>query len=325
MADPNDPWADDARRDDPFADDRFADDPRDGAAGGPDPDRGDGPHADLGTYASDRDVLADNPKKGVGTGVKVLVGLLIAGGLACLVCCGSVWMYVSSISNNAVDAPAAVRARTDEILTVDIPETFEPDGAFRMSAPPVVNWFFDFTMDIAGYGTEGGGQLIVVKFAGPPGMSDGASPEEMKGQVETQMQSQNGGGVRVNVESSETRTYNTADGRGVDWQFAKGTGVAQDGTTQGPYRQVRGALIDGDDVYVIQLAVPEEEYDEAAVVAMLKSIRLVDPQTEPVPADAETPLRDPAAEGEVVEPGDDPLDGDPPGDEEVPLVGDDAE
>ena len=292
MADPNDPWADDARPE------NYTDGPT-----GHDPHAGDGPHADLGTYASDREVLAENPKKGMGTGVKVLVGLLIAGALSLLVCCGGVWLYISSVAGNAVDDPAAVRARTDEILVVDIPETFEPDGAFRMSAPPVMNWFFDFTMDIAGYGTTGGGQLIVVKFAGPPGMTEGSSPEEVRVQVQSQMQSQNSG-VRVNVESSETRTYNTADGRGVEWQFAEGAGIAQDGTNQGAYRQVRGALIDGDDVYVLQLAVPEEEFDEAAVIAMLKSIRLVDPKTEAVPAEDETPLLDPAAEGEVVEPGD---------------------
>ena len=284
MADPNDPWADDARPGD-----------YDDAPAGHDPHAGDGPHADLGTYASDREVLADNPKKSLGTGVKVLVGLLIAGALSLLVCCGGVWLYISNVASNAVKEPAAVRARTDEILAVDIPETFEPDGAMRVSAPPVVNWFFDFDMDVAGYQTAGGGQLIVVKFAGPPGMTEGASPEEVRAQVQAQMQSQNSG-VRVNVERSETRTYNTADGRGVAWQFAEGTGVAQDGANQGPYRQVRGTLIDGDDVYILQLAVPEEEYDEAAIVAMLRSIRLVNPKTEAIPAEDETPLEDPAAD-----------------------------
>ena len=77
---------------------------------------------------------------------------------------------------------------------------------------------------------------------------------------------------------------------------------------------------------------PEEEYDEAAVIAMLRSIRLVDPQTEAVPAENETPLDDPAAAGEVVDPGEDlmegdedPVDGDDDlvdGDDAAPVVGD---
>ena len=108
MAD--DPWADDARPDQ-----------YDDAPAGHDPHAGDGPHADLGTYASDRDVEAENPKRALGTGVKVLVGLLIAGGLALLVCCGAGWFYVSSVSGNAERTPAGVRQRVDELLTIEVP------------------------------------------------------------------------------------------------------------------------------------------------------------------------------------------------------------
>ena len=290
MADPNDPWADDARPDD------YADGPA-----GHDPTAGDGPHADLGTYASDREVQADNPKKAVGTGVKILVGLLVAGGAALLVCCGAGWFWISSTAGDAVREPQAVRARTEEILTVDIPDTFNPTTAAEVTAPPVVNWFFDFKMDLAGYETDGGGELLVLRFAGPQGMTEGADPDEVRMQVESSMRGRQNGSVRVNVESSETRTYNTADGRGVDWQFIRGAGLGPDGENLGEFRQVRGTLIDGDDVYILSLAVPEEEYDEAAIVEMLRSIRLVNPKTEAVPADAETPLEDPAAEGDVVD------------------------
>ena len=175
-----------------------------------------------------------------------------------------------------------------------------------MDAPPIVNLFADFSFDVAVYKAPGegqnvDGQLAIVKFAGPEGMGD--DPAKLEAQVGTQMQAQDTGGVKVNVASSETRTIPTADGRPVKWVFAEGTGVRQDGSDAGPFRQVRGTILDGDTIYVLQSVLPEDQYDEAEIEGMLRSIALIDPATQPVPPGNEAVMEDPAADADG-----DPLD-----------------
>ena len=301
MADPNDPWADDARPDE-----------YDDAPAGHDPHAGDGPHADLGTYASDREVEAENPKKAVGTGVKVVVGLLVAGlGLA-VVCCGvGAWAFVNG--TDADRTPAGVRQRTDELLTIDIPDRFEPDQATRVDVP-ILNWVVDRPVTAVEYGTDGGGLLYIARNENVGTSRQAADAAQQAAELQLQFSRAEAIGRRVT--ETRTRTLRTADGREVDWRFATtepgeaaaGGGEPGDGAADpadGPFRRVYGAIPDGGDVYVLQMAVPEADYDEAEVVAMLQSIRLIDPATEPVPAGNETPLNetpleDPAPAGDPV-------------------------
>ena len=280
-----------------MADDPWADDPND-RYGGDAPDAADGPHADLGTYASDRDVDAPNPKKGMGTGVKVLLGLLLGGGALCLLCCcGGYWEVSSQV--NMDDTPAGVRARTDEILTLDVPADFTPQAAMDMNIP-FVRWFMEMRMTLAAYGAPGGGQMLLMKLALPPEAAQ--DPAALEAQMKQSFNQNNNSGVRVDVTDSETRTLTTADGRAVDWTFGSGTGRNQQGADLGAFREVKGTIADGSNVYILQVALPEEEFDEAEIVAMLESIELVDPQTEPVPPGNEVPMNE--AEVDVTPAGD---------------------
>ncbi|NNJ28107.1 hypothetical protein [Alienimonas chondri] len=317
MAD--DPWADDSRdrdRDDFARNDDFA---RDDFG-----DADDGPHADLGTYASDREVEAPNPKKGVGTAVKVIVGLLVGGGLLALLCCGGLfWELSASGFTNPDVTPAGVRAKTDEMLVIDIPDDFTPEISMG-GEMPFARWMGDFRMDLAAYGVPGGGQLMLMKLRIP---NEGGDRQQMEAQMRQSMdQNSNNNGVRVDVTTTETRTLTTADGRDVEWQFSEGTGRSQQGADLGAYHEIKGTFADGTDVYILQLMIADDEYDEAEIVSMLESIELVDPQTEPVPAGKEPVLEEApvtdgdAAESDVVE--GDAVEGDSVEDDAAELTND---
>ena len=273
-----------------MADDPWADDPRRTPGDAPDPV--DGPHADLGTYASDRDLDSPNPKKAIGTGVKVIVGLLIAGGLLMLLCCGGLyWEFTGTMERD--ETPAGVRARTDEILTLDVPADFEPQLSLRGEIP-LLRWIADVRMQMSVYDTPGGGQFLLTKLEVPPG--GGADADQMQAQLQQGLDQNAQAGVRVDVTESSSRELLTADGRPVTWTFGEGTGRDGEGKDLGPFHEITGRITDGTNVYVLKIAVAEAEYDEAEIVAMLESIRLVDPLTEPVPAGNEVPLDDEAAD-----------------------------
>ena len=274
-----------------MADDPWADDPND-RYGGDAPDAADGPHADLGTYASDRDVEAPNPKKGMGTGVKVLVGLLIGGFLLCAVCCGGFFWEISASGFGADATPAGVRAKADEIFTIDLPQDYQPQIGIGGSLP-FSRWVADVRMDMAAYRTPGGGQLQIEKLSFPPEMAGPAERNQMEMQLRPLTEQSNPGGVLFTAAgAAEIRPLTTADGRSVNWTFAEGAAVTRDGTDLGEARQVTGKFEDGSDSYALNLVLTLENYDEDAVVAMLESIELVDPQTEPVPPGNDVPMEE---------------------------------
>ena len=278
-----------------MADDPWADDPNDGYGGRYDgaggPDAADGPHADLGTYASDREVEAPNPKAATGCGVKALVLLLLGGGLLAALCCGGfLWEGMTAMPLD--DTPAGVRAKTDEILTLDLPDDYAPELSLG-GGVPVMRWLADVRVDKAVYRTPGGGQLQVSKRTYPADLAD--DPQKRLAVEDSMRQildAANPRGVIVAATESGTRTLVTADGRTVDWVFAQGPARGRDGADRGAYRQVTGTIPDGDQEFRLQLDLPEENWDEAAVVSMLESIELIDPQTEPVPADKEAVIEE---------------------------------
>ena len=190
------------------------------------------------------------------------------------------WEYAAS-GVTPDRTPAGVRARTDEILTIDLPEDFTPLAALSGEIP-LMRWVGDARMGLAAYVAPGGGQFMAMRIRLPKPSSMEADRTQIELDFRQQFK-QSAGGVRVDATATETRPLLTADGRTVDWRFSEGTGYDADGAELGAFRQVEGAFRDGRDSYVLRLVLPEAEYDEAEVVSMLESIELVDPQTEPVP------------------------------------------
>ena len=287
-----------------MADDPWADDPHDPDAHGGDAPRfdddraEDGPHADLGTYASDREVEAPNPKKSVGTGVKALVALLLGGGLLAALCCGAgVLDFVTAFEEERT--PAGVRARTDELLTIALPDDYSPRAAYVITMP-IARWMADQRLDSALYDTPGGGRFEVTKmrFAAQVA-ADPAAQRQMEDQHFEFLKQRRGFMPIFKQTRSDTRTLLTADGRSVDWTFSEGFEKGMDDA-----RQISGTIEDDLVVYTLRWNLPTEEYDEEEVVAMLESIELVDPQTEPVPPGKEDVMEEADVDPDAVEPAD---------------------
>jgi hypothetical protein len=117
--------------------------------------------------------------------------------------------------------------------------------------------------------------LMIMETTQP--MQGGASLKQQREQMLRQMQQQGQRPGNVNTdlseESTETREF-TIGGEKVPFEFIKGT------SAQGPSRQVVGVFQGRNGVIMVMLIVPESDYDEAAVVRMLESIRLPDDEAE---------------------------------------------
>jgi hypothetical protein len=75
------------------------------------------------------------PRPGLGCGTKLLILLGALFLLLILVCCGGGFIAVSYIKHLATSEPAAVKAATDEITSIDVPPVLEPAGALDLRVP----------------------------------------------------------------------------------------------------------------------------------------------------------------------------------------------
>ncbi|MEM9701100.1 MAG: hypothetical protein AAF907_01500 [Planctomycetota bacterium] len=246
-----DPWSDDSRDGDDFGADsrRFPDE---------------GPNGELPAPA----------KSGMGCGLKILLALIVGGGLFAVLCCGGVvWEFSSSELFVPDTTPAAVRATTDETITIDIPEDFTPIMAMSGEFP-FFRWFADFRMAMVAYQTPGDGQMFVMKVVAP---EEGGNRAQMETQTRQGFNQNNSSQVLFDVKTTETKTLTTADGMTIDWQFSEGTGRDQSGADLGAFREVSGSFEDDEGVFILQLTIPEEEYDEEEITGMLESIAIPKP------------------------------------------------
>lgn len=196
------------------------------------------------------------PKKRNVTLIILAVVAVIGGGLL-LVCCGGIFYFMQSIEEQTTHVPAEVIERTKEIAQIDIPEEYEPKLATGM------NMVF-FSMQVVRYERADGNGLLILGEVGVP-------MEDMQQAQEDQMQdaiNQAGQNQRtLQIQKTETREFEIR-GRTVPFEFAEGT-LAQDGVE---YRQITGMFPTEDGTGFLTLQVPEENYDEAAVVQMIESI-----------------------------------------------------
>jgi hypothetical protein len=224
--------------------------------------------------STQEDFLSEPPRKqGMSSTAKVLIILGSIAGVSLLACCGGVvfvgWKFQEVAKNFAANLttndPQEVRARTARIMHIDIPEQF----------PPMMALDLVFMKEII-YGTPNNPNkpmlLIVQIDKGFLGQQGGANTKQQRQEILQQMkqQGQQSGNMNTDIdeESSETREF-TIDGEKVPFEFIKGT--ARGG---GPSRQVVGVIPGREGVIMLMMMVPESDYDEAAVVRMLESIRL---------------------------------------------------
>ncbi|QDT15099.1 hypothetical protein [Alienimonas californiensis] len=196
-----------------------------------------------------------------------------AAGLCVLVCCGGGLTWANGVEKT--DRPERVREISAALFAAEIPERFEPEQALGVPPPPIVGWFQEGRTDLVDYATAGGGRLILSRRTNDdvdPAVAVAAAAADLNGSA---------GG------EAEVRTVVTRDGR--EYPVALGStaaltadgdlrpgdpepGASEPGTPAGPVRRAFGMFREGSSSYVVQLTLPESEYDEAEVLAFLKSL-----------------------------------------------------
>lgn len=203
-------------------------------------------------------------KRGMSGGMKLLLVLGGLGGFCMLLCCGGIAFLGYKARNMITTDPATIRERTQEIATIEVLPGFKPVQGMDVIFMKLVVY----------QGEQGDNSALLLMEFNSSMMDQGKGQKELRDQMLDQMhqqQAQHGGGAGpdtdIEVEESETRFY-TIGGRKNEFLFTKGK--SHSGKAM---RQVTGTFPTAKGVAMLMLTVPEENYDEAAVVKMLESIR----------------------------------------------------
>lgn len=211
--------------------------------------------------------------QGMGTGAKVLIGLLIFGGICALACCGiGGFMYYQIQKGMQITmAPAEVSERTQEIVTIKVPEKFQPQMAMKFD-------MLGKKFSMATYqAAAGDGNLVVVEVPTPFEQAKASGDEQIK-QIQEMQKNQAGGpaagGAKKDIEISEEDTEHKEReirGQKVQVTYSKGTEAA----SKKEYRMMNVVLPSKapDSSVTISVQLPESEWKDEEIEAMLDSIQ----------------------------------------------------
>jgi len=218
-------------------------------------------------------------KKGMSTGVKVIIILACSIFGIMLVCCGvGYFLVVYPLQNAASNDPTVIAEVTEEIAEIDIPPGYRPKMSLNLKIAD--SWLLRQIPDmqkidrirfvVYDTGTEKG-VFILMEIVGEEVRLEQfgkAQEQQMRRQMEQQQGDQKM--RRVNVQDSEIKVFKI---RGKKRQFTLAKGVDQE--TKQTYRQVSGTFAgkSKNAVVFFMLQVPEDQYKEAEVVKMIKSIK----------------------------------------------------
>jgi hypothetical protein len=218
-------------------------------------------------------------KQGSSSTTKVLAIVLVGGGVLMLLCCGGAfWFGRSMLGKMMIEDPDQVRARAAAIVDITIPEIYEPKMAMDMTAIGL-----PMTMCMFGRSGDDGG-LMLMEMSGPMA----GSQAQMKSQFQQGAQQQ-GQNQEINITSTETRTY-LINGEEYEFDFLQGTRKQDNAAV----RQMMGVIPGKTGTAFLMVFETEENWDEAAITAMIESMgaTLVDKSDEApadgTPADGQT-------------------------------------
>lgn len=233
-------------------------------------------------------------KEGLSTTVKVLLIVGGVGTLFILLCCGGAFLLVGRFENilkeqginlrdfaeNAhVTDPDAIRERTQKIVKIEIMPGFEPQQAVDI-----------VVMKFVQYGKANDANSVLMLMAFSNKFTGGQKPtqDEMLNAFRQQQARQgDAAGNNVAVQETETREL-MVRGQKVAFQFIKGINE----TTGAVVREVLGSFPTQNGIGMLMLVVPEDEYDEPAVLKMIDSIDnpvVAEPGPAAGPADSTPP------------------------------------
>lgn len=242
-------------------------------------------------YDRDADFEA---KRGMSTGAKVVVGILICLGVLLIACCGGCYYFVNYRLEDMVEnafrqttTPAEVDKVRESFITMEIPEEYVAQSAMEMNIMG--------SMKMAMYARDRSlnNSALILMYMNFPGTP---SREQMEAQFDQQSDQfqQDHGDLKI----TETEIVPVMiEGKEVDFEFAKGT---KPDTENVGYR-VTGMFAGDTGVIMVTLMEDEETWDRDAVIQMLETIQTGTPPEEPIikksgfEMDIETPESTPEA------------------------------
>jgi hypothetical protein len=139
---------------------------------------------------------------------------------------------------------------------MNIPDNFQPQGAMGMD-------LFGVKFKMAVFEAGGGdGVLMLAQMQMPVQQGD------QEAAIRRELAKQQHGNKELRIKRSESRDFDIR-GQKVPFMFAE----AEEPATGEAYRQVSGTFPGNGGTAFLMLQLKEEDYDEEAVVEMLKSIK----------------------------------------------------
>ncbi len=227
-------------------------------------------------------------KQGMSGGARVLLVLGGIFGLCLLLCCGGVITLaikgpklVEDYVDNAVsEDPVVIAQRREELLDIDIPESFKPKGSMDVVIP-----FVDkrAMMIVAYEGDPSSNSVVLV------GLGDAfseMSPEEMEIKIKESLEKE-GLGQPENDANLENKTKNFTIG-GRKTTFVYGTEVDEEGNAIRFH--VTGTVRGKQAPVFVMITADADKFSEEDLDKIIESI---EPSTEPAPVPAPTPVPEP--------------------------------
>jgi hypothetical protein len=195
------------------------------------------------------------PSSGTNWG-KIILILLGVGTVSLALCCGVGYYFMKQAFDMTMD-PVKITAMQKEIIEIDVPQGLQPNMGMNMN-------FGVMTMKMVMYNPGNATSMMLMEM-----QIAGQTEEQMK-QAFSQQANQQQNQAQFRVESSEMKTIKI-DGVDREFQFAKGTLTPQGGQPV-PARMITGLFPSKTAMGFIVYSIPEEDYDEAAVIKTLESI-----------------------------------------------------
>ncbi len=196
------------------------------------------------------------PKKGISTGVKVLLVLSGAGLLCMLLCCGGLFYVAKQADFKMTEKPAEIIDIQNDITNITIPATFKPQAGMSVNVVGT-------RIRMAIYEEENKqGALILMSL----GMLDDGMVD-MEQEFRKSLKQQNQNQRELNITKEEQREFTIKEQK-VKFNFAEGTD--KNGKK---FNQITGVFSGNNGAAFLFLQVASENYNEEEIVKMIESIK----------------------------------------------------
>lgn len=203
-------------------------------------------------------------KKGMGSGLKIFLFLVVGFGVLAVVCCGIFGYFSYRVVQTAKDAvsedPEKIRQVTGEMAQLDMPADFEPKMSMNFEIP--------FTGQHVKFAIWSGPSEPEVLMLMSTNVS-GSSPEEIQAEFEKAMreQGQQEEGADIQVEKYEVRKFEI-NGQPAEFNIGQG----KDQNSDRECWKVVGSFQGQDGPVFVMLIVDRESMTEEEIVQLIESL-----------------------------------------------------